>query len=92
MNAVMLAEGMTHLGRVPVIPRPAVQAVAAPASTPGVRVVSLTEVPAGPVVLYSPVPGIPQDIGTVSYTPPPPRGPRQGRTWEGQQRQPHQPG
>ncbi len=32
---------------------------------------SLAEVPAGPVVLYSPVPGIPQDIGTVSYTPPP---------------------
>ncbi len=44
--------------------------MAAPANTPGVRVVSLTEVAAGPVVLYSPVPGISQDIGTVSYTPP----------------------
>jgi hypothetical protein len=38
-------------------------------ATPGVRVMSLTEVPAGPVVLYSPAPGISQDIGTVSYTP-----------------------
>jgi hypothetical protein len=46
-------------------------AATTPASTPGVRVVSLTEVAAGPVVLYSPVPGISQDIGTVSYTPPP---------------------
>jgi hypothetical protein len=61
---------MTHLGRVPVISRPEVRAVTAPASTPSVRVVSLTEVHAGPVVLYSPVPGISQDIGTVSYTPP----------------------
>ncbi len=71
MSAAMLAGGMTHLGRVPVIPRPEVRAVTAPASTPSVRVVSLTEVAAGPVVLYSPVPGISQDIGTVSYTPPP---------------------
>jgi hypothetical protein len=71
MSAAMLAGGMTHLGRVPVIPRPEARAVAASASTPSVRVVSLTEVPAGPVVLYSPVPGISQDIGTVSYTPPP---------------------
>jgi hypothetical protein len=101
-SAAMLADGMTHLGRVPVNPRPAVQAaatpasmtgvkvisltevlvpvnprpavqaVAAPASTPGLRVVNSTEVPAGPVVLYNPVPGTPQDIATVSYTPPPP--------------------
>ncbi len=71
MSAAMLAGGMTHLGRVPVIPRPEARAVAAPASTPSVRMVSLTEVPAGPVVLYNPVPGISQDIGTVSYTPPP---------------------
>ncbi len=70
-SAAMLAGGMTHLGRVPVIPRPEVRAVTAPASTPGVRVMSLTAVPAGPVILYSPVPGISQDIGTVSYTPPP---------------------
>ncbi len=35
------------------------------------RVVSLTEVAAGPVVLYSPAPGDSQVIGTVWYTPPP---------------------
>jgi hypothetical protein len=70
MNAAMLAGGMMHLGRAPVIPRPEVRAVTAPASTPGVRVMSLTEVAVGPVVLYSPIPGISQDIGTVSYTPP----------------------
>jgi hypothetical protein len=70
-SAAMLAGGMPHLGRVLVVPRPGVRAVTAPARTPGVRVVSLTEVPAGPVMLYSPVPGISQDIGTVSYTPPP---------------------
>ncbi len=74
MNAAMLAGGMTHLGRVPLIPRPEVRAVTAPASTPSVRVVSLTEVPVGPVVLYSPVPGISQDVGTVSYTSPATRG------------------
>ncbi len=91
-SAAMLAGGMTRLGRVSVNPRPAVLAVAGPASTPGISVVSSTEVPAGPVVLYSPVPGIPQDIGTVSYTPPPPHGPRRGRMREGQQRQPRQPG
>jgi hypothetical protein len=70
-SPAMLVGGMARLGRVPVVPRPEVRAVTAPASTPGVRVTSLTEVPAGSVVLYSPVPGIPQDIGTVSYTPPP---------------------
>jgi hypothetical protein len=69
-SPAMLVGGMSHLGRVPVVPRPEVRAVTAPTSTPGVRVMSLTEVPAGSVVLYSPVPGIPQDIGTVSYTPP----------------------
>jgi hypothetical protein len=71
LSAAMLAGGMAHLGRVSGIPRPETRAVTAPASTPGVRVVSLTEVPAGPIVLNSPVPGISQDIGTVSYTPPP---------------------
>jgi hypothetical protein len=90
MNAAMLAGGMTHLGRAPVIPRPEVRAVTAPASTPSVRVVSLTEVAAGPVVLYSPVPGISQDIGTVSYTPPP--RPAAGQNAGGQRRQSHQPG
>ncbi len=67
MSAAMLAEGLAQMGRVSVIPRPAVRAVAAPASTPSVRGVSLTEVPAGPVVLYSPVPGISQDIGGLRF-------------------------
>ncbi len=69
--AAMLAGGMTYLGRVPVIPRPEARAATTPASTPNVRVVSLTKVAAGPVVLYSPTPGESQVIGTVSYTPPP---------------------
>jgi hypothetical protein len=71
MNTAMLAGGMTYLGRVPVIPRPEARAATTPANTPNVRVVSLTEVAAGPVVLYSPIPGESQVIGTVSYTPPP---------------------
>ncbi len=33
-SAAMLADGITRLGRVPVNPRPAVQAASAPASTP----------------------------------------------------------
>jgi hypothetical protein len=45
-SAAMLAGGMTRLGRMPVNPRPAVRAVAAPTSMTGVRVVSLTEMPA----------------------------------------------
>jgi hypothetical protein len=45
---------MMYLGRVPVIPRPEARVATTPASTPNVRVVSLTEVAAGPVVLYSP--------------------------------------
>ncbi len=71
MSAAMLAGGMTYLGRVPVIPHPEAWAATTPASTRNVRVVSLTEVAAGPVVLYSPTPGESQVIGTVSYTPPP---------------------
>ncbi len=69
-NPAMLIGGMSRLGRVPVGPRPEVRAVTAPASVPGVRVMSLTEVPARSVVMHSPVPGIPQEIGTVSYTAP----------------------
>jgi hypothetical protein len=71
LSAAMLAGGMTYLGRVPVIPRPEIRVATTPASTPNVRVVSLTEVAAGPVVLYSPAQGDSQVIGTVSYTPPP---------------------
>ncbi len=47
-NPAMLIGGMTLLGRVPVGPRPEVQAVTTPARAPGVRVMSLTEVPRGP--------------------------------------------
>jgi hypothetical protein len=71
LSAAMLAGGMMYLGRVPVIPRPEARVATTPASTPNVRVVSLTEVAAGPVVLCSPAPGESQVIGTVSYTPPP---------------------
>ena len=71
LSAAMLAGGMTYLGRVPVIPRPETRVATTPASTPNIRVVSLTKVAAGPVVLYSPAPGDSQVIGTVSYTPPP---------------------
>jgi hypothetical protein len=71
LSAAMLAGGMTHLGRRPVIPRPEARVATTPTSTPNVRVVSLTEVAAGPVVLYSLAPGDSQVIGTVSYTPPP---------------------
>ena len=59
-----------YQGRAPGVPRPETRATTAPASTPNVRVVSLTEIAAGPVVLYSPAPGDLQVIGTVSYTPP----------------------
>jgi hypothetical protein len=71
LSAAMLAGGMMYLGRVPVIPRPEARMATTPASAPNMRVVSLTEVAAGPVVLYSPAPGDSQVIGTVSYTPPP---------------------
>jgi hypothetical protein len=71
LSAAMLAGGMTYLGRVHVIPHPEAWATTTPTSTPNVRVVSLTEVAAGPVVLYSPAPGDSQVIGTVSFTPPP---------------------
>ncbi len=71
LSAGMLAGGMMYLGRAPGVPRPEARATTTPASTPNVRVVNLTEVAAGPVVLYSPAPGDSQVIGTVSYTPPP---------------------
>jgi hypothetical protein len=71
LSAGLLAGGIMYQGRAAGVPRPETRAVTTPASTPNVRVVSLTEVAAGPVVLYSPAPGDSQVIGTVSYTPPP---------------------
>jgi hypothetical protein len=71
LSAGLLAGGIMYQGRAPGVPRPEARATTTPASTPNVRVVSLTEVAAGPVVLYSPAPGDSQVIGTVSYTPPP---------------------
>ncbi len=57
-NPAMLIGGMTRLGRVPVNSRPEAQAATAPAGAHGARVIGLTEVPAGSVVLHSPAPGI----------------------------------
>jgi hypothetical protein len=57
-NPAMLIGGMTRLGRIPVSSRPEAQAATAPAGAHGARVVSLTEVPAGFIVLHSPAPGI----------------------------------
>jgi hypothetical protein len=71
LSAGLLAGGIMYQGRAPGVPRPEARAATTPASTPNVRVVSLTEVAAGPAVLYSPAPGDSQVIGTVSYTPPP---------------------
>jgi hypothetical protein len=51
LSAAMLAGGTMHLGRVPVIPHPEARVAATTTSTPNVRVVSLTEVAAGPVAL-----------------------------------------
>ncbi len=57
-NPAMLIWGMTRLGRVPVSSRPEAQAATAPAGAHGARIISLTEVPAGSVVLHRPAPGI----------------------------------
>ncbi len=57
LSAGMLAGGIMYQGRAPGVPRPEVRATTTPVSTPNVRVVSLTEVAAGLVVLYSPSPG-----------------------------------
>jgi hypothetical protein len=71
LSTGLLAGSIMFQGRVPGVPRSEARATMTPASTPNVRVVSLTEVEAGPVVLYSPTPGDSQVIGTVSYIPPP---------------------
>jgi hypothetical protein len=71
LTARLLAGGIMYQGRAPGVPHPEARATTTPASTPNVRVVSLTEVAARPVVLYSTAPGDSQVIGTVSYTPPP---------------------
>jgi hypothetical protein len=70
LSAGMLAGGIMYEGRAPGNPRPEARATTTQTNTPNVRVVSLTEIAAGPVVIYSPAPGDSQVIGTVSYTPP----------------------
>jgi hypothetical protein len=57
-------------GRAPGNPRPEDRVATAQTNSTNVRVVILTEIAAGPVVLYSPAPRDSQVIGTVSYTPP----------------------
>jgi hypothetical protein len=89
MSAAMLAGGMAHLGRVSGIPRPEARVATTPASTPGVRVVSLTEVAADQscCTVQSP-----ESRRTSARSPTRlPRDLRQGRTWGEQQRQLHQP-
>ncbi len=66
LSAGMLAGGTMYGGRAPGNPRPEARATTTQANTANVRVVSLTEIAAGPVVLYSPAPGDSQVIGTVS--------------------------
>jgi hypothetical protein len=70
LSTGMLAGGTMYEGRAPGNSRLEARATTAQANTANVRVVSLTEIAAGPVVLYSPAPGDSQVIGTVSYTPP----------------------
>jgi hypothetical protein len=70
LSTGMLAGGIMYQGRAPGVPRPEARATTTQVSTPNVRVVSLTEIATGPVVLYSPAPGDSQVIGMVSYTPP----------------------
>jgi hypothetical protein len=60
----LLIGGMTRLERAPIGPQPEVQRAATPTNAPRARVISLTEVPAGSVVLHSPLPGTPRDFGT----------------------------
>jgi hypothetical protein len=91
MSAAMLAEGMTHLGRVPVIPRPEVRAVTAPASTPGVRVVSLTGGGSGASRAVQPSPrNLAGHRHSFLHTSPATRG--RAECGGGKQRQSHQPG
>jgi hypothetical protein len=71
LSARMVLAGTIHEGIAPGNPRPEARAVTTQASTTNARVLSLTELAAGPVVLYSPAPGKnSRIIGTVSYTPP----------------------
>jgi hypothetical protein len=70
LSAGILAGGTVYEGRATGNPRPEARATTTQTNTPNVRVVSLTEIAAGPVVFYSPAPGDSQVIGTVSYTPP----------------------
>jgi hypothetical protein len=70
LSAGMSAGDVMYEGGAPGNPRPEAWTTTTQPSVPGVRVVSLNEIAAGPVVLYSPAPGGSQVIGTVSYTPP----------------------
>jgi hypothetical protein len=70
LSAGMLSGGTVYVGTAPGNPRPEARAVTTQANTTNARVLSLTEIAAGPVLLYSPAPGNSQIIGTVSYTPP----------------------
>ena len=57
-NPAMLIGGMTRLERAPISSRPEVQTAATPASAPRARVISLTEVPAGPSYCTAHSPGL----------------------------------
>jgi hypothetical protein len=57
LSARMLSGGTVYEGVAPGNPRPEARAVTTQANTTNVRVLSLTEIAAGPVVLYSPAPG-----------------------------------
>ncbi len=70
LSARKLSGGTMYEGTAPGNPRPEARAATAQANTTNARVLSLTKIAAGPVVLYSPAPGDLQIIGTVSYTPP----------------------
>ncbi len=70
LSARMLSGGTVYEGTAPGNLHPEARAVTTQANTPNARVLSLTEIAAGPVVLYSPAPGNSQIISTVSYTPP----------------------
>jgi hypothetical protein len=71
LSASMLWGGTIYEGIAPGNPRPEARAVTTQARTTNARVLSLTEIVAGQVVLYSPAPSNnSQIIGTVSYTSP----------------------
>ncbi len=71
LSARMLAGAMVSERAAPSNPHPETRAATTQASAPNGRVLSLTEILAGSVVAYRPVPSNnSRIIGTVSYTPP----------------------